>query len=267
MAHIIVVAAQQRRDLRISLECEGHVVTEVSSAGEAVAETRTGSQDLLIVDSGIGDSGMGDSGCDLYDLCGMLRPESDLGIIVLIRDGMEQLRIGALNAGADDYIAEHFVHAELLARVRAVLRRVRKSPEDHGKILLHDRTIDLRSHKIHTSEGQVSSLTPKEYLVLKCLFAHANKPVTNRHLAREVWRREEDGDFEYVRTVMSQLRRKVERDSNHPRYIITERAAGYRFKHPVRPWQSDTLATVQSECIGAAEDPAQSSFSADLQTL
>jgi two-component system, OmpR family, KDP operon response regulator KdpE len=226
MGRIIVAsgAEKKRRDFRIALEYEGHAVTEAADAPQAIEEIHSGSHDVLILDWNIDG--------DLYTVCRAIRPRSALGIIALVREGAEHCRIDALNAGADDYLPERFVFAELLARVRAILRRVRPGVEIQSRILLTDRAIDLRTHKIHGPANRVTHLTPKEFLVLKCLIAHADQPVTYGALARTVWHRDGSGDLEYVRVVVGQLRRKLELDHNSPRHILTERSVGYRLTIP-----------------------------------
>ena len=227
MGRILIAssATPRRRDLRVALEAERHIVTDAATAAQAIDESRSGSHDVLIVDSEI-------VGSDLYSVCRAIRPQSDLGIVALIGTGMEQARIDALNAGADDYLADPFVYAELRARIRAILRRVGRPAEKQCRVILEDRAIDLRTHKIQGPGRQVTPLTPKEFLVLQYLIARGDKPVSNRDLAQTVWQRDGSGDVEYVRVVISQLRRKLERDHNRPNYIVTERAVGYRFKIP-----------------------------------
>jgi two-component system, OmpR family, KDP operon response regulator KdpE len=231
MGRIIIAskADRSRRDLRTALESEGHSVVEALTAGQAIAETRDTTCDVLIVDSDITDSSI--DNIDLYAFCRDVRTHSALGIIVLIRDDAEQSRIDALNAGADDYLSGHFSSAELLARVRAILRRIHILSETRTKIALHDRAIDLASRKVEGPGDRIAPLTPKEFLVLQRLIG-ADKPVTNQDLARSVWGRDESGTYEYVRMVISQLRRKLEADCTRPRYILTERLVGYRFTIP-----------------------------------
>jgi two-component system KDP operon response regulator KdpE len=223
-------AEWRRRDLRLALEREGHVVSLAATASEALEETRSGVHELLIVDSCIGGSGNQSS---VYDLCRAIRSESDMGIIVLISDGAH-CRIDMLNAGADDYLPEQFVFGELLARVRAILRRVSRLDHAPKQIVLHDRAINLHSHKVQGPGSRVSHLTPKEFYVLQHLINRADKSVTNQDLAQAVWQRDGSGNLEYVRSVISQLRRKIERDHNNPEYIRTERSVGYRFTLPAR---------------------------------
>jgi two-component system KDP operon response regulator KdpE len=225
MSRILIASTEplQRRDLRTAVEADGHAVTEVVTAQQAIDETRFAAHDILIVDSCI-------AGSDFPNLCRRIRSESDLGIIALIRDDATDTRVDALNAGADDYLPERFAVPELLARVRAILRRMAPATPAQHRIPLGDRVIDLRAHKIHGPDSQTTHLTPKEFLVLKCLISRAGHPVTSRDLAHTVWHRDGSGDLEYVRVVIGQLRRKLEADHNRPQHILTERSTGYRFE-------------------------------------
>jgi two-component system KDP operon response regulator KdpE len=225
----IIVAgngSMQRADLRVALEFEGHQVVETETADQTLEETCSGLHHVLIVSSGF-------EGIEPHELCREIRLKSDLGIVVLgSHDGTRQGRIDALNAGADDYVPSPFVLRELLARVRAVLRRVARCDGEERQIILHDRAIDLKSYKIRGPGSRVSHLTPKEFLLLQCLIAQPNKAFTHQRLAQTVWQRDGGGEVEYLRIVIRQLRRKLEPDPDNPRYILTERSVGYRFELP-----------------------------------
>jgi two-component system KDP operon response regulator KdpE len=212
---------QKRLEVRTALEREDYDVAETSAPDRTLQEVCSGGYDLLILDSAI-------DGVGPYELCRAIRSRSDLGIIVLKREEHVLAGSDVLNAGADDYLPSTFVAGELLARVRAILRRVPRPAANEQLVSLPDRTIDLKSRKVTGPHGRVSPLTPKEFLVLKYLLAHANQPRTHQNLAQAVWQRNTAGDFEYVRVVIAQLRRKLEPDPEHPRYILTERAVGYR---------------------------------------
>jgi DNA-binding response OmpR family regulator len=218
--------AEMRRELRTGLEFEGHLVAEVETARQTIEETSTGLHDVLLLDSVLDGTGP-------YELCRAIRPKSNLGIILLSQDQSGQGRIDALNAGADDFVPDRFVFAELLARVRAILRRVTLPAGSRPRIVLEDRAIDFQSHQIHGPDGRVAHLTPKECQVLRRLVSHANQPLTAQSLAQTVWQRDGSGQIEYVRIVVKQLRRKLEPDPNNPRYILTQRSAGYQFQMPV----------------------------------
>src|ERR1700680_3883692 len=139
---------ERRLELRAALEFEGHQISETETAGQTVRETCSGLYDVLILDGCL-------EGTPPHELCRMVRPKSALGIIVLNRDDTAQASIDVLNAGADDYVPAPFVLAELLSRVRAILRRVTRSSEQGRQIVLQDRAIDLRSHKIKGPGGRV----------------------------------------------------------------------------------------------------------------
>jgi two-component system KDP operon response regulator KdpE len=232
---------EERRKLCLALERQGHSVTEADTPEQAVNRARHGLHDLVIVECG-------SDLTDLHQFCRDLRSHCDLGVILLLGDSQEQRRIDALNAGADDYLLQPFTLPELLARVRAILRRLGSAGPVGTRIALHDRVINLSSHKIEGPGDRHTALTPTEFLVLKLLIDSADKPVTNCDLARGVWAREEFGDFEYVRIMVSQLRRKLEGDYTRPRYILTERSVGYRFTlSPAlqEPYRTGIPATAQ----------------------
>jgi DNA-binding response OmpR family regulator len=214
-----------RSELRTALGFEGHLVAETVTASETIQEISRGEHDVLILDAALAGTGP-------YELCRAIRPKSDLGIILLSCDDSGQSRIDALNAGADDYVPNRFVLAELLARVRAILRRVRRSNGPRQLVVLQDRSINFQSHEIQGPGGRVAHLTPKECLVLHHLVTHANRPLTPQHLAQTVWQRDGSGQVEFVRVVVKQLRQKLEPDPGHPRYILTQRSAGYQFQMP-----------------------------------
>jgi two-component system KDP operon response regulator KdpE len=215
-----------REGLRTALQLAGYLVAEVETAAQAIEETTSGLHDVLLLDSAL-------EGAGPYEVCRAIRPKSDLGIILLSRDGGGQGRIDALNAGADDYVPDQFAVNELLARVRAILRRVTRAGENPRLIPLGDRAIDFQSHEIKGPNGRVAHLTPKECMVLRRLVTQANKPLTPQSLAQTVWQRDGSGQIEYVRVVVKQLRRKLEPDPEKPRYIVTQRSVGYRFQMPM----------------------------------
>jgi two-component system KDP operon response regulator KdpE len=218
------------------MESEGHHVGEASDADGALEEAISGCWDLLILDSGADDGGG-------FALCRRIRRISCVGILVLFRNGNAQSRIDALNAGADDYLSEGYLPAELQARVRAILRRIENSDPIQRRVVLKDRAIDLDSHKVNGPGNRSTHLTPKEYLVLKYLMTRPDRPVNHRELAQTVWQRDGSGDLEYVRIVIGQLRRKIEPDCSAPQYILTERSVGYRFAAPAE--RSDSQATAR----------------------
>jgi two-component system, OmpR family, KDP operon response regulator KdpE len=237
----IIVAsgcAQERKELRTDLELEGHQVAEAETADQTLQETYSGRHHVLIL-------GLGLETPEPRELCRTIRLKSDLGIIVLTGEDTNQRRIDAFTAGADDFLSSPFDLRELLARVRAVLRRVTQSDDCGRQIILEDRAIDLKTYEIRGPGGRVSYLTPKEFLVLQCLVAQANKVCTRQNLAQTVWQRDGQGEVEYLRVVIKQLRRKLEPDPDNPRYILTERSIGYRFY--VRPAEESALTELPAQ--------------------
>lgn len=243
MGRILVAGSQasRRRDIAAALEGERHAVTEASTAREAIDGALYGSHDLLILDAEL-------EGAGQPSMCRTIRAAVDLGIIALIAESSTERCAAALNAGADDYLPENFVPAELNARVRAILRRVRPGNSGEDEIFLTDRTIDLRSHKVRGPGDAIANLRPREFQVLKYLIDRGGEPIAIQDLARHVWQRDGRGDLEYVRIVISQLRSKLERDRTRPAHIVTARAGGYSFT-PVfspcalPPWRTDNQAT------------------------
>ena len=203
------------------LKLAGHRVAEVGSAAQAIRETAAGMHDVLIVAPDL-------TGMCRYDFCRTIRPKSNLGIILLIQNDDRQTKIDALEAGADDYMIAPFQPEELLARVRALLRRVAHAGSLKPKLILSGRTVDMHTHEVTGPGSDAAHLTPKEFDVLQYLLDHANKSVSNQELARAVWRRDCSGDFEYLRIVIGQLRRKLEPNPDSPRHIVTHRSRGYR---------------------------------------
>ena len=216
--------AVKRAELRAALELEGYGVAEAATASQTVHKACVETHDVLVMDSIM-------EGIDTDKLCRTIRLRSKLGIIVWGRE-TGTTAIDSLNAGADDFIASPFVAAELMARVRAILRRVARPGEKNQQIVLQDRAIDLRSHRIKGPGDREIRLTPKEFLVLRQLVSNANQLLTHQNLSQSVWQRDAVGEVEYMRIVIKQLRRKIEPDPDNPRYILTERSAGYRFELP-----------------------------------
>jgi DNA-binding response OmpR family regulator len=213
-----------RNELRAALELEGHNVSDAVTSAETIEQVYTGSHDVLVLDSVM-------NGIAAHELCRAIRPNSKIGIIVW-GGAAGSTAIDSLNAGADDFISAPFVFAELLARVRAILRRVARPSEKNQQILLQDRAIDLRSHRVKGPGDREIRLTPKECQVLQHLVSNANRLLTHQSLTQSIWQRDAGGEIEYVRIVIKQLRRKLEPDPDNPQYIRTERAAGYRFHLP-----------------------------------
>src|SRR5215510_8589713 len=164
------------------------------------------------------------------ELCRQVRSKSKIPIIVLSVKGEERTKINALDAGADDYVTKPFSMNELLARVRANLRRA-PEPVSGQPIDVGDFRIDLDGHVV-TVRGQEIHLTPKEFDLLVYLARRPGKVVSHRALLGAIWGGNSTEQVEYLRVFVGQLRKKLEPDASSPRYIVTEPWVGYRFQAP-----------------------------------
>jgi two-component system KDP operon response regulator KdpE len=211
-----------RRILRALLEGEQYRFIEAATSERGEIEARSHKPDLLLVDLGLPD-GNG------IDLIRRIRSWSTVPIIVLSARTMEEQKIAALDAGADDYVTKPFSTPELLARVRAALRRNVRGTEQTPLLHLGKVQIDLTRRESHGSQGELH-LTPLEYRVLESLARHTGLIVRQAQLIREVWGPERQGDTGSLRVCMKNLRAKVEPDPRRPRYLVTEAGLGYRLR-------------------------------------
>jgi len=207
------------RVMRASLPIRGYEVLTASSGKEALDQLSKQVPDLVILDLAMPEmSGL--------EVCRRVREFSTVPIIILSAKGSESDKVAALDLGADDYVTKPFGMDELLARVRAVLRRL--SATDDRVLVVGDVTIDVDERRVVVG-GKEIRLTPKEFDVFKYLVNNAGKVVTHRALLQTVWGWESTDQTEYLRVFINQLRRKIEIDASHPRYLITEPWVGYRF--------------------------------------
>ena len=214
---------QIRRVMRTTLIAEGYEVTEARSGEEAVEKVRSARFDLVLLD--INMPGMGG-----IQACRAIRAGCDAAIIVLTVRNAERDKVEALDAGADDYVTKPFSTPELLARIRAALRRMPSTTDSvPQRIRLDHGLIDFESRHV-TIRGEEVRLTPKEFELLRYLVAHANKAVTHRELLQAVWGPDYGDEVEYLRVFVNQLRKKIESESGKPKYILTEPWVGYRFQ-------------------------------------
>lgn len=209
------------RVMRTSLPPRGYEVRTAPGGEEALDEIHKQMPDLIVLDLMM----MGMSG---LDVCRRVREFSAVPIIVLSAKGAEGDKVAALDAGADDYVTKPFGMEELLARMRAVLRRLPASETESSLLKVGDITIEIEERRVTVSGAEVK-LTPKEFEVLGYLVRNAGKVVTHRALLQAVWGSESTEQTEYLRVFINQLRRKIEPDSRNPRYIVTEPWVGYRF--------------------------------------
>lgn len=231
-ATILVVddEPQIRRVLRSTLSSQGYVITEAKTGEEAVESVRKNKPDLVLLDVNM--PGMGG-----VEACREIRRASEAPIIMLTVRNAERDKVSALDAGADDYVVKPFGIEELLARIRAALRRF--APGDAmPPYVSKELTLDFESRQL-TVRGQEVHLTPKEFDVLKHLIGNQGKPLTHRRILQSVWGPDYGEETENLRVVINQLRKKIETDPAHPKYIRTEPWVGYRFQ-PSRPSAAKT---------------------------
>jgi two-component system KDP operon response regulator KdpE len=166
------------------------------------------------------------------EACRSIREHSDTGIIMLTVRKTELEKIEALDAGADDYITKPFSMPELLARIRANLRRSPLSPRQGPNVIVFDEIqVDLDSHHV-SIQGHDVRLTPKQFEVLNYLMANPNVSIPHAKILQSIWGPDYGGEVEYLHVLVNQLRKKIEPDPSKPRYILTEPWFGYRFHLP-----------------------------------
>ncbi|WP_305783361.1 response regulator [Symbioplanes lichenis] len=223
MSRILVVDDddQLRRALRINLSARKYDVQTAADGTEALATAGHTPPDLAIVDLGLPDM-------DGVDVVRGLRGWTAVPIIVLSARDAQASKVEALDAGADDYVTKPFGMDELLARIRAALRRATPQPES-ATITTGDFTVDLAAKRLTTATGQDVRLTPIEWHMLEVLARHPDKLVAQKQLLREVWGPAYENETGYLRVHLANLRRKLEPDPSRPRYLITEPGIGYRF--------------------------------------
>ena len=219
---------QIRRVMRAALSATGYEVSDARSGEEAVEKLGDERFDLILLDVNLpGMSGM--------DACRVIRRETlvpDVPIIMLTVRNAEKDIVEALDAGADDYVVKPFGTPELLARIRAALRRA-PLPQDSApqRISLKDVEVDFLSRQV-TVRGRNVRLTPKEFDLLRYLATHPNNVIAHRELLQAVWGPDYGDEVEYLRVFVNQLRKKIEPQPAKPRYLLTEPWVGYRLDLP-----------------------------------
>ena len=222
--HILIVddESQITRVLRTSLSSHGYDIRVANDGVTALEIMKDWTPDLVITDLSM-------PNMDGLELCRRLRAKTQIPIVVLSVRGEERTKVQALDAGADDYITKPFGMEELLARVRANLRRAPVEGAELQPIEAGDFKIDPGARSISVKDRAIH-LTPKEFDLLMFFARHAGKVVTHRALLAAVWGGESTEQVEYLRVFVAQLRKKLEPSPNSPRYIITDPWVGYRFE-------------------------------------
>ncbi|HTR27333.1 MAG TPA: response regulator transcription factor [Terriglobales bacterium] len=227
--HILVVddEPQITRVLRTSLSSHGYDIRVANDGETALEIMKDWTPDLVITDLAM-------LNMDGLELCRRLRTWTQVPIIVLSVRGEERTKVKALDAGADDYVTKPFGMEELLARVRANLRRGRTEDSTAAPLELGDFRIDPGARSVMVKDRAVH-LTPKEFDLLLYLSRHPGKVITHRALLGAVWGGESTEQVEYLRVFVGQLRKKLEPSKDSPRYIVTDPWVGYRFEPDAQP--------------------------------
>ena len=212
---------QIRRVMRTTLVVQGYEVADARSGEDALEKVREGKYDLILLD-------MNMEGMDGIETCREIRASSDVAIVMLTVRDTERDKVSALDAGADDYVTKPFSTPELLARVRAALRRVPSLENGPQVIKAGELELDLQARRIRL-RGSSIRLTPKEFELLRYLALHPNIPIPHMKLLQAVWGPDYGEEVEYLRVFINQLRKKIEADPGSPQFILTEPWVGYRF--------------------------------------
>jgi two-component system KDP operon response regulator KdpE len=210
------------RALAISLRARGYEVETASTGEDGLAVAARAHPDAVVLDLGLPD-------LDGLDVLRALRGWTSVPVIVLSARQEEQTKVEALDLGADDYVTKPFGMDELLARLRATLRRSVPGQDD-PVIETPDFTIDLGAKRARNAAGEDVRLTPIEWGIVSTLVRNRGKLVTQRHLLQEVWGPQYETETEYLRVHLAAIRRKLEPTASRPRYFVTEAGMGYRFE-------------------------------------
>ena len=211
-----------RRFLKASLAVHGYTVIEAATGQDGLSAAAVSRPDLIILDLGLPDI----SG---FEVTRRLREWSQIPIIILSVQDEETDKVAALDAGADDYLTKPFGVAELMARLRAALRRITQTTDSQPVFSTGQLTVDLARRLVKVKDGEIN-LTPTEYDLLKLMVTYAGRVLTHQQIIREVWGLNYTEDLHLLRVNISNLRRKIEPDPTRPHYILTEPGVGYRLR-------------------------------------
>lgn len=223
--HILVVddEPQIRRVMRTALVAQGYEVSDARTGDEALELFRSAKYDLVLLDTNM-------PGITGIETCRGIRVSSDVAIIMLTVRNAQKDKVAALDAGADDYVTKPFSMPELLARIRAALRRAATSTEfEPAHLHLGHIEIDFKARQA-ISHNEHVRLTGKEFDLLSYLAAHPNKIVSHRELLQAIWGPDYGGELEYLRVFVNRLRKKIEEIPADPQHLLTEPRVGYRLR-------------------------------------
>jgi two-component system KDP operon response regulator KdpE len=209
-----------RRVLLATLTSQGYIVLQAKTGDEALELLRKEHVDLILLDVNM----PGSSG---FDICREIKETVETPIIMITVRNTEKDKVRALDSGADDYVVKPFGSPELLARIRATLRR--SAPQESLPPFISEELVIDFDKRLVSSKGKQVRLTPKEFDLLRCLVLNQGKPMTHRRLLQSVWGPDYGEETEYLRVFINQLRKKIEPDPRHPRFIHTEPWVGYKF--------------------------------------
>jgi two-component system KDP operon response regulator KdpE len=215
---------QIRRALGVNLRARGYQVDVAETGVRALELAARHHPDVVVLDLGL-------PGIDGVEVIKGLRGWSSVPVIVLSVRESERDKVAALDAGADDYVTKPFGMDELLARLRAALRRAAPADEE-AVVVTPDFTIDLSVKRVTNADGEEIRLTPTEWHIVEVLVRHSGKLVAQKQLLQEVWGPAYETETNYLRVFMAQVRRKLEPEPGQPRYFFTEPGMGYRFEVP-----------------------------------
>jgi two-component system KDP operon response regulator KdpE len=213
---------QIRRVMRVTLTGQSYEVDDAKSGDAALEKLRESRFDLVLLD-------MNMAGMDGLETCRAIRQQSEIAIIMLTVRDSERDKVAALDAGADDYVTKPYNATELLARIRAALRRTPWMHGPSGRVTVGIAEVDFDTRQV-TVRGRKVRLTPKEFELLRYLSSHANKVLPHRELLQAVWGPDYGNEVEYLRVFVNQLRKKIEADPSKPAYLLTEPWVGYRLQ-------------------------------------